>query len=159
VTPPRQSRSGSRFRFHADVLALAAALAGFAWVAYAALGTDLLPPARAVLTCAFGAGGGLAHRLAARSLGGRERIGYAAALAAAGAGAVLFGSAALAGTPTDPAQAGPLVRTVGAVAFAALATATLAAALLALGRIRAGRETAEERAERIREEVVGRSRR
>ncbi|PSP97894.1 hypothetical protein BRC94_09380 [Halobacteriales archaeon QS_5_70_17] len=138
MTPPRQSRSGSRFRFHADVLALAAALAGFAWVAYAALGTDLLPPARAALTCAFGAGGGLAHRLAAR---------------------FLFGSAALAGTPTDPARAAPLVRTVGAVAFAALATATLAAALLALGRIRAGRETAEERAERIREEVVGRSRR
>lgn len=156
IRPPLLRR---RSRRPADVLALAAGLAACAWVAYAALGTDVLLPARVALVCAFGAAGGLANRLTARSLAGRERVGYAAAVTAALAGAVLFGGAALAGTPTDPVLAGPLVRTVGAVAFAALATATLAAGLLALGRIRAGRETPEERAERIREEVVGRSRR
>lgn len=141
-----------------DLTALALLVGACSFCAATALADGVPTVARWSLVVAAGGCGATVHRLLVRPVAERERVGFGFGLVTACAGALLFGGAALFGTPTDPVRAGPFVRAVGTLSLGTLLVATAATATYLVGALRR-RESSERRAERIAERVVGRERR
>lgn len=138
----------------ADLTVLALLLAACSFVTASALAGGLPSTASWALVVAAGGCGATAHRLAHRPVPDRERAGFAFGLAAALSGVVLFGSASLFGTPTDPVRAEVAIRTVASLSMGALVVATVATITYLVGVLRR-RESPEQRADRILEQVIG----
>ncbi|MFD1515086.1 hypothetical protein [Halomarina rubra] len=134
--------------------ALALVLVACSFGAASALAGDVPLLARWSLVAAAGGCGATAHRLAHRPVPERERIGFAFGAVAALSGALLFGSAALFGTPTDPVRASVPLRAVACLSFGTLLVATVATVAYLVGTLRR-RESPEQRADRISEQVLG----
>ncbi|MFC5972876.1 hypothetical protein ACFPYI_16185 [Halomarina salina] len=145
-------------RFPVDLTALALLVAACSFCAATALASDAQALDRWALVVAAGASGGTAPRLLARPVADRERVGFGFGLVAAVTGSILFGSAFLLGTPTDPVRAGVVLRAVGTLSLGALVVATVATVTYLVGVLRR-RESPERRAERIAEQVIGHERR
>ena len=141
-----------------DLVALALLVAACSFCAATALASGVPTVARWSLVAAAGGCGATVHRLLVRPVPERERVGFDFGLVTACAGAVLFGSAFLFGTPTNPLRADVALRAVGTLALGALVVATVATVTYLVGAMRR-RESPERRADRIAEQITGRERR
>ncbi|WP_254535206.1 hypothetical protein [Halomarina litorea] len=137
-----------------DVLSLSGVGVVGTWVAYAALAGGDVTLARVTLVGVLTALAGVGHRVRARDIAARERLGFASVGVATFAGAALYALAALRGAPPNPVLGGPASRLLGSVALVSLACGAVAAGGLVAGRLREVHESPAERAERIVEEAL-----
>lgn len=139
-----------------DVLGLAAVAVAGTWLAYAALAGGDVAVARAALVAVLTALAGVTHRVVARDLATRERLGFALVGCGALAGGALYTVATLQGRPPNPVLGGPASRLFGAVALVSLGCGGVTAGALVVGRVREASESSADRADRIAEEVLDR---